>query len=511
MLTNRVLATRSLAALAVGLAAGLAVSCTPPAPLSGSKPPEATVSQAESASGAVEIRVVGVSGRTISALEGIVAKVRFELTGPNNPNVVPVEVTRSQFTSNKATVHWSDLAPGPVTVAVKILDASGLQLGQATGNTTIKAGETAKLTLQIVPDTGSATFTLDVGGGAEPEAGLGLAFSQVATGSWQPAPPMAIPRATHGLVVLNGQAIAVGGDFNNLVERFDPIAWKWHAQFIPNDPDVLNVVCGVGVARNQIAIVGCDQETLGRIELSAPAFIDPFAAPFDSLTVIVGAGRPLPRYLGDLQAPRSATAVVSDGETLAMIGGSSKRARSSTLKQVFVTLDLHEILSTRTGQWSLRAPLPTARGSLGAALLGGKTYAVGGFRWKGTQQTDPQLGAKGVDANDASQEVLGTAEAYDPATDTWTSLAALQTPRHGLAVAASRGRLYAIGGAGSDGKPVATVESYDPASNSWRAEPPLNTARALVAATTLPDGTILVTGGIGTNGAALRSAEAFQP
>jgi hypothetical protein len=41
---------------------------------------------------------------------------------------------------------------------------------------------------------------------------------------------------------------------------------------------------------------------------------------------------------------------------------------------------------------------------------------------------------------------FGEHEAYDPTTATWTALASLPTPRHGLSSAVVRGQWYVIGG-----------------------------------------------------------------
>jgi N-acetylneuraminic acid mutarotase len=55
---------------------------------------------------------------------------------------------------------------------------------------------------------------------------------------------------------------------------------------------------------------------------------------------------------------------------------------------------------------------------------------------------------------------LSTVEAYDPATDTWTTKAPMPTARQGLAAAVVNGSLYAIGG--YNGSYLSTVESYTP-------------------------------------------------
>lgn len=67
-----------------------------------------------------------------------------------------------------------------------------------------------------------------------------------------------------------------------------------------------------------------------------------------------------------------------------------------------------------------------ARGSLGAAIVDGRLIALGGEQPTG---------------------VFGTVQAYDIASSTWSDLAPLRTPRHGLGAAAVGTSLYAISGA----------------------------------------------------------------
>lgn len=476
---------------------------------------------AQAGSGAVEIRVRLSSGdrqpdrqpgdRQVAALDGIVMRVRFEISGPNVAGAPSLDVTREQFAGNRATVRWKDLLPGPVNVRASLFDAADRVLARAQGDATIEAGKTSQLDLNIVAEAGSVKVSVDPAVLGEPEAGLGLSFAPIAPGSWQAAPPMAIPRAAHAVVALGGKVFAVGGDFNDMLERFDPETWRWTPQFIPNDPALLRTVGNAAVLKNRIVVIGRDLEVGGKLDAASPVFIDPFAPGFASLEGDIGAFRPVPSYLQDLQQPRTAVGAVSNGETLYMLGGSSRRAFTRGGPYIFVTLDTVEALSAVSGQWSQKAPMPTARGAPGAAWLGGKIYVAGGFRWKGKAAEDPVLGHPGIDSSDVAQEVLNTHEAYDPATDTWTTLAPLPTARHGLALVASGGRLYAIGGATAEGKALATVESYDPGTDSWRSEPALTTPRALLGAVTLADGTILAAGGFGPSGAALRTTEAFLP
>ena len=74
---------------------------------------------------------------------------------------------------------------------------------------------------------------------------------------------------------------------------------------------------------------------------------------------------------------------------------------------------------------------------------------------------------------------MGTAWRYDPATNAWTAVADMPTPRGGPAVAVVGGILYAIGG-GEGFSAVNTVEAYDPASDRWTARSPMPTARGFM-------------------------------
>lgn len=112
--------------------------------------------------------------------------------------------------------------------------------------------------------------------------------------------------------------------------------------------------------------------------------------------------------------------------------------------------------------WTMRGDLNVYRYGLSAAALGGKIYAVGGLNVGGL-----------------SQKVN---EAYDPATNSWSTMAPMPTARSAFGLAALNGRLYAVGG--DDGAGYNKTEVYEPASNSWSTGTNLTTPRwglALVA------------------------------
>ncbi len=132
------------------------------------------------------------------------------------------------------------------------------------------------------------------------------------------------------------------------------------------------------------------------------------------------------------------------------------------------------------GTWRSRAPMPTARRALAAAVVNEKIYAIGGFYYDGEVHT------------------LATVEEYDSTTNQWRRRADMPTVRSGLAAVAVSGKIYAIGGQEGDNI-LTTVEEYDPATNRWQSLAPLSTPRAGLAAAVV-NGKIYAIGGyVGLN------------
>jgi len=191
-----------------------------------------------------------------------------------------------------------------------------------------------------------------------------------------------------------------------------------------------------------------------------------------------GAGSQWDR-LADLPTPRLALGAANVNGVVYAVGG--------LFDGYVANLDAYD---PATNTWMPRAPLPAARGEIGVGVVDGVLYAVGGNTGSGYDPT----------------AILATVEAYDPATNTWTPRASMPTPRAGLAVVVADGILYAISGyacqppagqpcvASSPLAAVATVEAYDPATNSWTTKASLPTPRAYPAAAAI-DGVIYAIGG----------------
>lgn len=156
-----------------------------------------------------------------------------------------------------------------------------------------------------------------------------------------------------------------------------------------------------------------------------------------------------------------------------------------------VTTNVVESYDPVANSWTALAPMPTARGTLGLGVANGKLYAIGG-------QTCCQL--------------LDTVEVYNPTNNRWTTVSSMPTPRNFPAVAVVNGIIYAIGGSTQSGAVVGTVEAYDPVANTWTTRAPMPTPRYAVAAGVV-NGIVYVVGGqapSGSNGQ-VNTVEAYNP
>jgi hypothetical protein len=210
---------------------------------------------------------------------------------------------------------------------------------------------------------------------------------------WFTKKSMGFPRSGLAVGVVNGILYAIGGDINSTtVEAYDPGTDSWTTKA---SMSTARYGLGVGVVNGHIYAVG--------------GFIAP-----------------------DQSSPVEAYDPVADS-------------------------------------WIPRASMPIGRMLLGVGVVNDILYAVGG-------------------STDGSNN-LSTVEAYDPATNQWITnppMRQMPTARGGLAVGVNDGILYAVGGQLPDivvGSPVPkTLEAYNPATNTWTTKDPMTTGRTLLAA-----------------------------
>ena len=164
-----------------------------------------------------------------------------------------------------------------------------------------------------------------------------------------------------------------------------------------------------------------------------------------------------------------------------------------------------ELYDPRTGTWIPTGSMGTPRSAHTATLLpDGRVLVVGGTNDLGTI-------AKGYAAS------LTTAELYDPASGTWTPTGSMGTPRSAhTATLLPDGRVLVAGGLLAPTGSVASAELYDPASGTWTPTGSMDTKRQGSTATLLPDGRVLVAGGSSVSGVGigivvLGTAELYDP
>jgi N-acetylneuraminic acid mutarotase len=176
------------------------------------------------------------------------------------------------------------------------------------------------------------------------------------------------------------------------------------------------------------------------------------------------------RRLPDLPVGVHHAMVASDGTRLYVVGGyGGSLGVGSRLRTAFV-------LAGDT--WRALPRLPEPRAAGGAALVGGRLYVVGG------------VGASGL---------ARRAYAFDLRTRRWLLVPA-PSPREHLAVTATGGKIYALGGrsAGIDTN-VATFEVWAPGTKRWRRLPPVPQPRGGTGAA-VAAGSIVSVGGEAPSG-----------
>jgi len=161
----------------------------------------------------------------------------------------------------------------------------------------------------------------------------------------------------------------------------------------------------------------------------------------------------------------------------------------SSLLAVLISL---LVASATAAGWITLAPNLDPRQEVAIAAVGGRVYLIGGIRQGGP------VGA----------ESAATVEAYDPATNQWTTVAPLPEALHHSGAVAFEDQIYVFGGYRTiffDSTDAAY--RYDPRSNTWTTVAPMPQRRAAHAAAVIGN-RIYVVGGAGPLTASLM---AYQP
>lgn len=298
-----------------------------------------------------------------------------------------------------------------------------------------------------------AVYAIDNSGNRSAAAFVSSArlFSKI---TWTTAAPASLKRFEAFGAVVNGKLYLFGGYYGDpnytptqRADVYDPVANTWSR--IANLPIGLTHV-GVAVDGDNIYLAGgYPTQPSGVGQNFSTTAVWKYSTAANTYTSMPA-----------LPAARGGGALVLIDRTLHYFGGSNASRKDA---------GTHWTLNIDTGTaWTTRAALPTPRNHLGAAVLNGKIYAIGG-----------QSG------QDAAAIYRSNVDAYDPVTNTWMAVASLPQVRshHNASTFVMGGRIIVVGGesAYSNAK-LANVTAYNPALNAWMELTPLPARRTAAVA-----------------------------
>ena len=377
-----------------------------------------------------------------------------------------------------------------------------------------------------LPDTPTPTATPDPS----------TAAPSTATPSPDDSTRLAVPRSYHTAELLPDGRVILGGGWsgvanNNFIAplpltHFDVYlpAEGWSVISPADDDQAIFDPSIVLMADGTILLVGIRGDETGDDFTNAAAILDPATQLWT----------PLPAPV--IAQSSSRFALLQDGRVLAAGGEQVENDGAFTIIRTFLTET--EIFDPRTGQWQPAANTNHASQystivalQNGGALLvhnaytaddeiGAEIYDPDADEWrvvpgmrgargvpKAAVLSDGRVLAIGATIDTTGegeylvQTVKGSAEIYDPATGAWTPTGDMVGARVYFSALTSLpdGRALASGGMGQgDGAELQmfTTEIYDPDTNAWTPGPNLLEPRYGHSATALPDGSVLIAGGV---------------
>jgi Kelch motif/Galactose oxidase, central domain len=326
-----------------------------------------------------------------------------------------------------------------------------------------------------------------VAGGAD---GASAALAQTAVydpaaGTWKPGGTLHAPRRLHTMTRLaDGTVLAAGGLGGSsatgpglaAAELFDPATGAWTATGKMTEPRWGH--SAALLPDGSVLVAGGTAVRFGQTTkaLRSAERYDPDTGKWTAVA--------------DMTDARSDhTAVPLTGGAVLVCGGTAPAGTADDPALAFC-----ELYDSDTGTWTPTGSLLHGRRHHQATLLSATTVLI-------TGGTAPGAGGDGP-FDPFSQR---TAERYDLSTGTWTAVRDMPSGRaFHRAVPLDDGKVLVIGGTASDrdeaGYRSAVV--FDASANRWTAAAGLDNGRWAFAAAVLPDGRVLVAGGVVRSGLA---------
>lgn len=157
-----------------------------------------------------------------------------------------------------------------------------------------------------------------------------------------------------------------------------------------------------------------------------------------------------------------------------------------------------ELYNSTNRSWSSTGSMAIARTYFSMVMLpGGKVLVAGGCT---------KLNSNGCGG------VTAAAEIYDPSTGKWSSTSPMHAARGNLtATMLPNGRILVAGGINAANNPLATAELYNPSTGKWSQTGSLNVARDEHTAVLLSTGKVLVAGGENSASVTTNRTELYNP
>jgi hypothetical protein len=305
-----------------------------------------------------------------------------------------------------------------------------------------------------------------------------------ATSTWSETGAMATARVRHTATLLpDGAVLAVGGCACTAAELYTPGA----TPFVHLSASSLSYgdhLAGTHNAEQRLTVSNTGTRPL---VLSGVVFSGPDAADFSAGP---GCARPVKPSGQCTFAIRFSPSATGSRTAVASIHDNAPTSPQQVSLQGW---------GTGPGAWALTGSLRTGVGNPSATLLpDGSVLVAGGYT--------------------AFFDTTASAELFDPQTATWHATGHMSFARaQHTATLLPDGKVLIAGGCGfgscGNGNATAGAELYDPATGAFSPTGRMTTTRGIQTATLLPNGEVLVTGGVHgcCPGPALRSAELYSP
>ncbi|KAF7339101.1 putative kelch repeat-containing protein [Mycena venus] len=275
-----------------------------------------------------------------------------------------------------------------------------------------------------------------IGGGANTSAPgfngtTAVQVYSVTSNTWSQAAPLPAPLSHPNTAVVDGKIYILGGLLGNASSSgdcfvYDPAVDAW--TMLPSAPEGLDRgASAVGVVGSTILLAGGLRAPMA----GGKGSVDTFTS-YDTDTGIWTTLPPLP-------SPRDhAVGAVINGffYVIGSLVGSTDPTNTT------MAIDVG-----RLSNWLIKAPMLTPRNNPSSGVIGDVIYTFGG-------QGNHASGTNGT---------FNQSEAYDAATDTWMTLAAMLHPRHSTSAVVVNGAVYIPGGADMPGvAPLSINDAFFP-------------------------------------------------